>query len=534
MQNLRLESNFVDSLPADPITENYRREVTGACYSIALPKKTKNPTLLAYSPEVANLLDFQNEFCNSKSFLEIFSGNKISDGGQPYAMCYGGHQFGNWAGQLGDGRAINLGELKNSSGESWALQLKGSGETPYSRGADGLAVLRSSIREFLCSEAMFHLGVPTTRALSLVSTGEEVLRDMFYDGNARLEPGAVVCRVAPNFIRFGNFEIVAARGDKDLLKRLINYTIEHHFGSIWEGFAKRTEHQADLYSAWFHDVCEKTAILVCDWMRYGFVHGVMNTDNMSISGLTIDFGPYGWLDGYDPMWTPNTTDAQGKRYCYGRQPDIALWNLVQLANALYTVFSNEEALQSGLELYRNTYSKKWHAELGKKIGLTKVEKDDKTLFEGMLSVLQATETDWTLFFRLLAKIKLSEKTPAFSEACKTLEPAFYGSVKGNENYKSLLEDWLQRYHERISREMTNQREREQLMNSVNPKFILRNYVTQIAIDEASEGNYSTLNELLDILKTPFSENIDPDQKFTLQRPEWAKNKPGCSMLSCSS
>ena len=234
------------------------------------------------------------------------------------------------------------------------------------------------------------------------------------------------------------------------------------------------------------------------------------------------------------MWTPNTTDAQGKRYCYGRQPDIALWNLVQLANALYTVFPNEEALQSGLELYRNTYSQKWHAELGKKIGLTRVEQEDKTLFEGMLSVLQATETDWTLFFRLLAKIELSEKTPAFSEACKTLEPAFYGSVKGNENYKSLLEDWLKRYHERISREMTNQREREKLMNSVNPKFILRNYVTQIAIDEASEGNYSTLSELLNMLKTPFSENVDPDQKFTLQRPEWAKNKPGCSMLSCSS
>ena len=272
--------------------------------------------------------------------MEIFSGNKISDGGPTLRDVLRRTPIWQLGPQLGDGRAINLGELRNSNGETTGLyNLKGLAKH-LTQGADGLAVLRSSIREFLCSEAMFHLGVPTTRALSLVSTGEDVLRDMFYDGNAKLEPGAVVCRVAPNFIRFGNFEIIAARGDKDLMERLIHYTIEHHFSSIWKSFSKRSEYQADLYSAWFHDVCEKTAILICDWMRYGFVHGVMNTDNMSISGLTIDFGPYGWLEGYDPMWTPNTT---GPRNATAMADNLTLlWNLVQLANALYTVFPNEE------------------------------------------------------------------------------------------------------------------------------------------------------------------------------------------------
>ena len=272
-----------------------------------LTTKVAAPKTIAYSREVAALLDLDRAECESELFAQVFGGNQLLEGMDPYAMCYGGHQFGNWAGQLGDGRAINLGEVLNRKGEHWTLQLKGAGPTPYSRTADGLAVLRSSIREFLCSEAMFHLGVPTTRALSLVSTGEQVMRDMFYDGNPKFEPGAIVCRVAPSFVRFGNFQIFAARGDIENLKRLVDFTIVNDFPHLGAP-------SPEVYASWFEEVCVRTCEMIVHWMRVGFVHGVMNTDNMSILGLTIDYGPYGWLEDYDPGWTPNTTDASGKRY----------------------------------------------------------------------------------------------------------------------------------------------------------------------------------------------------------------------------
>ena len=534
MKNIHFDSSFVDNLPADPVQKNYRREVTGACYSFTKPKKTRQPSLITYSEEVANLLEFSKTFCETEMFTQIFSGNKAIKSMQPYAMCYGGHQFGNWAGQLGDGRAINLGEITNSKKESWTLQLKGAGETPYSRGADGLAVLRSSVREFLCSEAMFHLGVPTTRALSLITTGDNVLRDMFYDGNVKLEPGAIVCRVAPNFLRFGNFELLASRGESILLEHLINYTIENYFEEFKTPKSTTTNEKVERYATWFHEICKRTAVLICDWMRFGFVHGVMNTDNMSISGLTIDYGPYGWLEGYDPMWTPNTTDAQGKRYCYGRHPDIGLWNLVQLANALYSVAPDEDALKSGLELYRQTYAECWRVEMGKKLGFVKAEKEDDSLIENLMLVLGAKETDWTLFFRLLSKLDIQEKPPNTDDVIQQLEPAFYDSVKSDKSYLNSIENWIKKYHSRSLNSGLSNFKRTSLMDSVNPKYILRNYIAQIAIDKATDGDFSTIIELLQVLKEPFSEQADYEQKYAKRRPEWARKKAGCSMLSCSS
>ncbi|MFM8728871.1 MAG: protein adenylyltransferase SelO family protein, partial [Planctomycetaceae bacterium] len=239
---------------------------------------------------------------------------------------------------------INLGEMQGPDGRWWMWQLKGAGPTPYSRTADGLAVLRSSVREYLCSEAMHFLGVPTTRALSLTGTGELVTRDMFYDGNPRREPGAVVCRVAPTFLRFGNFQLPAARRDIELLRQLVDYCLQADFGIT----AAPTD---ELREAWFRDICVRTADLLVHWMRVGFVHGVMNTDNMSVLGLTIDYGPYGWLENFDPEWTPNTTDAAGRRYCFGQQPQIALWNLLQFANALVPLFPDTKPLQSGIDAY---------------------------------------------------------------------------------------------------------------------------------------------------------------------------------------
>src|SRR5215217_5877322 len=345
MQSLNFDNSFVRLLPGDPQGGTRRRQVHGALYSRVEPTPVAAPRLLAHSPEVARMLGISEADIVSADFAEVFGGNRLLDGMQPYAANYGGHQFGNWAGQLGDGRAITLGEVLNASGERWELQLKGAGPTPYSRTADGRAVLRSSIREFLCSEAMHHLGVPTTRALSLVTTGEQVIRDMFYDGDPKLEPGAVVCRVAPSFIRFGNFELPASRRDTPLLDQLAAFTIRRDFPEL-AGAAGPAD--PDVRAEWFAQVCERTARMVAEWMRVGSVHGVMNTDNMSILGLTIDYGPYGWIDNFDPDWTPNTTDAGGRRYRFGQQPQIAYWNLGRLANALAPAFDSVDPLHAGL------------------------------------------------------------------------------------------------------------------------------------------------------------------------------------------
>jgi len=285
---LTLSDHFNQELPADPQRTNQRRQVSNAAFSFVTPRVPSAPKLLHASNEVAQMIGLSAEDLTSKNFLDTFSGGAVPEGAAPYAMCYGGHQFGNWAGQLGDGRAINLCEVQHQ-GKRWTLQLKGAGETPYSRTADGLAVLRSSLREHLCSEAMFHLGVPTTRSLSLITTGDDVMRDMMYDGNAAYEPGAVVCRVAPSFIRFGNFQIFATQGDIENLRRLTEYTIKHYFPTVVEG-CEGNSYSIDHYVDFFRQVTARTLDMVIHWQRVGFVHGVMNTDNMSILGDTTMTG----------------------------------------------------------------------------------------------------------------------------------------------------------------------------------------------------------------------------------------------------
>ncbi|MBA2497494.1 MAG: YdiU family protein, partial [Acidimicrobiia bacterium] len=321
---MRFDNRFTAALPADPETANHVRQVHAAAYSRVTPTPVPAPAVLAWSPEVADLLRLDPAAATIPDTALVLGGNRVPAGADPFAACYGGHQFGSWAGQLGDGRAIALGEVIDRDGGHQTLQLKGSGPTPYSRRADGRAVLRSSVREFLCSEAMHHLGIPTTRALSLVATGGQVVRDVMYDGHPRPEPGAVVCRVAPSFTRFGTFELPAARGDLDLLRALVAHTVATDFGHLVE--SGRDPLDTAVVGEWFAEVCDRTADVVVDWMRVGFVHGVLNTDNMSILGLTIDYGPYGWLEGFDPGWTPNTTDAATRRYCYGAQPQVAQWN----------------------------------------------------------------------------------------------------------------------------------------------------------------------------------------------------------------
>lgn len=521
-------SRLTESLPADPIPDNYPRQVWGAAYSYVSPKKVKSPALVAASPSVARLLGIKQEGISSDEFLQQFVGNTPLGAIAPYATCYGGHQFGNWAAQLGDGRAINIGDIKTAAGQYFSLQLKGAGPTPYSRTADGFAVLRSSIREYLCSEAMHALGVPTTRALSLVLTGEQVRRDMFYDGNPQWEQGAVVCRVAPSFTRFGHFELPSARQDIDLLKAWVDFTIETDFSDLQLPKPFTNEH----YVKWFARVCELTAVMVAHWMRVGFVHGVMNTDNMSILGLTIDYGPYGWIDNYDPNWTPNTTDAHGKRYRFGAQPQVALWNLAQLGNALYPLVNAVEPLQEALDVYRKTYAESYQDFMHKKLGLFSRLESDQHLFDQLHQLLQQQETDMTLFYRLLSNVCLSDSP---QDALVKVEDSYYMSLSSTE--RDSLCAWLGEYIERIQVDFIKQGvtdpQRKQLMDSVNPKYVLRNYLAQQAIELAEQGDYSEVHQLQKLLENPYSEQPEYHYYFA-RRPDWATQKAGCSMLSCSS
>jgi uncharacterized protein YdiU (UPF0061 family) len=525
LAELKFDHSFTQELPGDPERENQRRQVNNACYSLVSPTPVIKPTLAAYSREAASLLDFSEEFCRSPEFSDIFSGNKVTSELKPFAMCYGGHQFGSWAGQLGDGRAINLGELINSSGDRWILQLKGAGLTPYSRTADGLAVLRSSLREFICSEAMYHLGIPTTRALSLILTGEQVIRDMFYNGNPKSEPGAIVCRVSPSFIRFGNFEILTARKDIDLLRKLVNYTIKTDFAHLSH------EPTIDTYLQWFAEVCIRTARMIVHWMRVGFVHGVMNTDNMSILGLTIDYGPYGWLENYDPTWTPNTTDAQGRRYCYGNQPYMAQWNLTQLANTLFPLINESQPLQEALDGFRKTFQLEWQQTMADKIGLTTHKPEDDKLITELLDIMSQVETDMTIFYRCLAEVsmKASEDDPPLIR----FMPSFYKKEELTPEYQSRFSNWLTTYKDRLKQDNLSDTERKVKMNLVNPKYVFRNYLAQLAIDKADQGDFSMIDDLMETLRKPYDEQPEKEA-FAARRPEWARNKPGCSMLSCSS
>ena len=526
LEDLQFDNRFMRELPGDPETANYRRQVNRACYSRVQPTPVVKPRLLAYSREVAELLDLSSDICETEEFTQVFAGNRMLSSMDPHATCYGGHQFGNWAGQLGDGRAINLGDVVNRRGERWTLQLKGAGPTPYSRTADGLAVLRSSVREFLCSEAMHHLGVPTTRALSLVATGEGVVRDMFYDGHPQREPGAIVCRVAPSFTRFGHFELFAARGEIDLLRSLADYALRTDFPHLGEP-------SVTTYLEWFEEICRRTAEMIVHWMRVGFVHGVMNSDNMSILGQTIDYGPYGWLEDYDPDWTPNTTDAGGRRYRFSNQPGIAQWNLVQLANAIYPLVEQVEPLKQALTVYAETYTQGWRSMMAEKLGLNTflVGTDDELVSE-LIAVLRLVETDMTLFYRNLANVKGGIGSNGDALIAPLME-AYYKPEQLTDHKKNRIVKWLHAYTERVAHDGTTDEVRREQMNRVNPKYVLRNYLAQLAIDEAEQGDCAMICELLEVLRRPYDEQPGKES-FAERRPEWARDRPGCSMLSCSS
>ncbi|WJX21784.1 hypothetical protein P8452_11171 [Trifolium repens] len=542
LEDLNWDNSFVRELPSDPRTDPYPREVLHACSTKVSPSvQVDDPQLVIWSQSVADLLDLDNKEFERPDFPLFFSGASPLVGALPYAQCYGGHQFGMWAGQLGDGRAITLGEILNSKSERWELQLKGAGKTPYSRFADGLAVLRSSIREFLCSEAMHHLGIPTTRALCLVNTGKLVTRDMFYDGNPKEEQGAIVCRVAQSFLRFGSYQIHASRGNEDLeiVRTLADYAIKHHFPHI-ENMSKSEslsfstgdeDHSvvdltSNKYAAWAVEIAERTASTIARWQGVGFTHGVMNTDNMSILGLTIDYGPFGFLDAFDPKFTPNTTDLPGRRYCFANQPDIGLWNLAQFTSTLSAAhLINDKEADYALERYGTRFMDDYQDIMTKKLGLPKY---NKQLIGKLLTNMAVDKVDYTNFFRTLSNIKADTSIPD-DELLVPLKSVLLDIGKER---KEAWTSWLKTYIHELSTSDTSDDQRKILMDMVNPKYILRNYLCQTAIDAAEIGDFGEIRRLLKLVEHPFDEQPGME-KYARLPPAWAY-RPGVCMLSCSS
>ncbi|CAN8256504.1 unnamed protein product [Cochlearia groenlandica] len=542
IEDFNWDHSFVKELPCDPRTDVISREVLHACYTKVSPSvEVDDPQLVAWSESVAEILELDPKEFERPGFPLLLSGAKPLPGAMPYAQCYGGHQFGMWAGQLGDGRAITLGEVLNSKGERWELQLKGAGKTPYSRFADGLAVLRSSIREFLCSESMHYLGIPTTRALCLLTTGQDVTRDMFYDGNPKEEPGAIVCRVSQSFLRFGSYQIHASRGKEDLeiVRKLTDYAIKHHFPhiesmGISDSLSFKTGNEDDSvvdltsnkYAAWIVEVAERTASLVARWQGVGFTHGVLNTDNMSILGQTIDYGPFGFLDAFDPSFTPNTTDLPGRRYCFANQPDIGLWNIAQFAKTLAVAqLINQKEANYAMERYGDKFMDEYQAVMSKKLGLSKYNKD---IISKLLNNMAVDKVDYTNFFRLLSNVKANPDTPE-NELLKPLKAALLDI--GKERKEAWIQ-WVKGYIQEVGGSEISDEERKATMDSVNPRYILRNYLCQSAIDAAEQGDFSEVNNLIRLMKRPY-EDQPGMEKYARLPPAWAY-RPGVCMLSCSS
>ncbi|WP_419421027.1 protein adenylyltransferase SelO [Legionella sp. D16C41] len=438
------------------------------------PVPVKNPKLVHVNTNTANLLGIKQKDIDKKTFAEYFAGNRLLSGSDPLATVYSGHQFGYYVPQLGDGRALLLGEVVNPEGERWDIQLKGSGLTPYSRMGDGRAVLRSTIREYLCSAAMNALNIPTTRALCLVETNELVYRE-------EPEPGAILTRVAQSHIRFGHFEYFYYTNQHDALKELADYVLTRHYPTI--------PTNKDGYLYLFEQAVIKTAKLIAQWQAVGFCHGVMNTDNMSILGLTIDYGPFGFLNTFKANHICNSSDYTG-RYAYDQQPTIALWNLLALAQALVPLVSVDK-LQDTVAKFDNEFQHHYYHLFQQKLGFECSQNTDKQLIADLLHLLESNQIDYTLFFR-----RLSTYNPEVKD--NNLEYLFV-------NHLQFL-NWLERYKKRLEIEKISTSIRQKKMKEINPKFILRNHLVQQAIIQAYDNkNYEEIAKLYSILQKPFAD-----------------------------
>lgn len=607
LERLHFDNQALRKLPLDPSEESGVRQVKGACFSRVTPQPLTRPRFVAVSPAAVSLLGLSGtQVLEDPLGPEYLSGSRLMPGSEPAAHCYCGHQFGQFAGQLGDGAACYLGEVKVPQGQSpelllenpsgrWEIQVKGAGLTPYSRQADGRKVLRSSIREFLCSEAMFFLGVPTTRAGSVVTSDSRVLRDIYYSGHARHERCSVVLRIAPTFLRFGSFEIFKqadeftgrqgpSYGRDEIRGQMMDYVIEMFYPEIQRTFPDRVERNV----AFFREVMVRTARLVAQWQCVGFCHGVLNTDNMSIVGLTLDYGPYGFMDRFDPDFICNASDNSG-RYSYQAQPAICRWNLVKLAEALAPELPPERA-EAVMDEYMDVYNRFYLDNMRKKLGLLKKEEpEDEILITELLQTMHNTGADFTNTFRSLSQISfpsegeneedvLKQATQLLLEQCASLDelkaankptmdprelamllslaqsnPALFQMISDRmtiarqldklSRLKDLMESseeelkvkqggdwtaWITRYRKRLGRELDGlsdavqavQDERVKVMDSTNPRVVLRNYIAQNAIEAAESGDFSEVQRVLQVLEKPFS--AQPG----LELPSWVGKQGG--------
>lgn len=479
-----------------PQFENTYYQQLPGFYTELHPTPLKGTRLLYHSQPLARELGLDDSWFTPEK-TPVWAGETLLPGMQPLAQVYSGHQFGSWAGQLGDGRGILLGEQKLADGRSMDWHLKGAGLTPYSRMGDGRAVLRSVIREFLASEALYHLGIPTTRALTIVTSEHPVFRE-------QPERGAMLLRVAESHIRFGHFEHFYYRKQPDQVKQLADFVIAHH----WPQWVEEKER----YSLWFTEVVERTARLIAHWQTVGFAHGVMNTDNMSILGLTLDFGPYGFLDDYKPDYICNHSDHQG-RYAFDNQPAVGLWNLHRLAHTLSGLMSAEQ-LQAALAAYEPALMQAYGEQMRAKLGFFTPSTQDNDLLTGLLRLMAQEGRDYTRTFRLLSTVEQQQ-------AQSPLRDEFID--------RAAFDHWYQQYRLRLQQEQVSDAERQQAMKAANPQLILRNYLAQQAIEAAEQNDVSKLARLHQALLKPFADDPQYEDLAALP-PDWGKHLE----ISCSS
>ncbi len=479
--------------------DNSYARLPPAFYTRLLPDSLPDPYAVAFNPRAAELIGLDAGEAARAEFVEYFSGNRILPGAEPLAAVYAGHQFGVFVPQLGDGRAILLGEAVHA-GRRWDLQLKGAGRTPYSRMGDGRAVLRSCIREYLCSEAMHGLGIATTRALSIVGSDQPVIRES-------VETAAVLLRMAPCHVRFGSFEFFRHRRQFDDLRTLADYVLREHYPEMLE--APRP------YVALLREVIRRTARLVAQWQGVGFCHGVMNTDNLSILGLTIDYGPYGFLEAFDPGYVCNHSDGEG-RYAYHMQPRIAHWNLHCLAQAMLPLLDQDEA-EGALAEFETDFESAYSPLLRAKLGLRNELEGDPALLNGLFGMMQASATDYTIFFR-----RLCDFSTAPGAGNEPLRDMFIR--------RDAFDRWADEYRARLAHEAGNDAERGMRMRQVNPKFVLRNHLAEGAIRKAvDERDYAEIETLRSLLENPYDEQ-PAFERYAAHPPEWASS----IQVSCSS
>ncbi|WP_287744881.1 protein adenylyltransferase SelO [Diaphorobacter sp.] len=488
-----------DATPVAPLVPAWQpgfAALGSAFFTPLRPTPLPQPHWVGTSAEVGALLGLPEAWQQRDDALQAFTGNALLPGSQPLASVYSGHQFGVWAGQLGDGRAILLGET--ATGQE--VQLKGSGRTPYSRMGDGRAVLRSSIREFLCSEAMHALGIPTTRALCVTGSPAPVQRE-------EVETAAVVTRVAPSFIRFGHFEHFAARGQEAELRALADYVIDRYYPDC----RRSQEWEGNAYAALLHAVSERTAALLAQWQAVGFCHGVMNTDNMSILGLTMDYGPFQFLDAFDPGHICNHSDVRG-RYAFDRQPSVAYWNLLCLAQALLPLIGEVDTARAALQSYEGSFGREFLARIRAKLGLQQAREGDAALVDGLLRLLAADRVDYPIFWRRLSG----------AVATEDFEP-----VRDLFLDRAALDAWLLQYKELLA--LDGWALAVDLMHKTNPRFVLRNHLGEQAIRAAKLGDFSELQTLQRLLARPFDDHPG-HEAYAGFPPDWASS----ISISCSS